>query len=108
MLTQRLGSDTQKDSRFLNEFIKAFKETPGSCGTGLVYENSPVEKMVGHNGTVADYCFCWNGKHFREYTYSYIKEYVKRIKLYCVWVDDDLRASNHNPVEYGCFCDECI
>ncbi len=164
MLTQRLGSDTQKDPRFLEEFIKIIKENPNSCDevwlssdygfpkiethiksaetltlaaaklkeaglrvslqisntighgqymssqdcTGLVFENSPVEKMVGHDGTVADYCFCWNGKNFREYTYAYIREYVKRIKPYCVWVDDDLRASNHNPVEYGCFCDECI
>ncbi len=164
MLTQRLGSDTQKDPRFLEKFIKITKENKGACDevwissdygfpkiethikaaekltdtaeklrkaglrvslqisntighgkymssqdcSGLVYENSPVEKMVGHDGTVADYCFCWNGKNFREYTFSYIKEYVKRIKPYCVWVDDDLRASNHNPVEYGCFCDDCI
>ncbi len=164
MLTQRLGSDTQKDSEFLDNFIKIVKENPGSCDevwlssdygfpkiethikaaeilknaaaklraaglrvslqisntighgqymssqdcSGLVYENSPVEKMVGHDGRTADYCFCWNGKHFREYTFSYIKEYVKRVNPYCVWIDDDLRASNHNPVEYGCFCNDCI
>ncbi len=164
MLTQRLGSDTQKDPRFLKEFIRIVKENPGSCDevwlssdygfpkiethikaaeiltetalklrdaglrvslqisntighgqymssqdcTGLVYDSSPAEKMVGHDGTVADYCFCWNGKHFREYTFAYIREYVKRVKPYCVWVDDDLRASNHYPVEYGCFCDDCI
>ncbi len=164
MLTQRLGSNTQKDSQFLEAFIKTVKDNPGSCDevwlssdygfpkiethikaaevlknaaaklraaglrvslqisntighgqymssedcSGLVYENSTVEKMVGHDGTTADYCFCWNGKNFREYTFSYIKEYVERIKPYCVWVDDDLRASNHNPVEYGCFCDDCI
>ncbi len=164
MLTQRLGSDTQKDPRFLEEFIKIVKENPGSCDevwlasdygfpkiethikaaetltsasqklreiglrvslqisntighgqymssqdcSGLVYDNSPAEKMTGHDGTVADYCFCWNGKNFREYTYSYIREYVKRIKPYCVWVDDDLRPTNHNPIEYGCFCESCI
>ncbi len=164
VLTQRLGSDTQKDPEFLNEFIKIVKANPGSCDevwlssdygfpkpethiksaevladaakmlrdaglrvslqisntighgeymsscdcTGLVYENSPVEKMVGHDGTVADYCFCWNGKHFKKYTLSAIKEYVERVKPYCVWVDDDLRATNHHPVEYGCFCEGCI
>ncbi len=164
MLTQRLGSDTQKDARFIDEFIKILKENPGSCDevwlatdygfpsldvhvetsktledvskklrnvgqrvslqisntighgeymssrdcSGLVYEGSPVERLVGHDGTVANYCFCWNGKHFREYTYSYIREYTKRIKPYCVWVDDDLRAHNHAPVDYGCFCDDCM
>ncbi len=164
MLTQRLGSDTQKDPRFLDDFIKIVKENPGSCDevwlatdygfpsleahaetakilegvaeklrgvgrrvslqisntighgeymssrdcSGLVYEGSHVEKMVGHDGSVANYCFCPNGKHFRDYTFSYIREYVKRIKPYCVWVDDDLRAHNHAPVEYGCFCDACM
>ncbi len=164
MLTQRLGSNTQKDEKFLEEFIKIVKANPASCDevwlstdygfpkikthieaaevlasvaaklrdagfrvslqisntighgqymssedcSGLVYNNSPVEKMVGHDGIVADYCFCWNGKFMREYTFSYIKEYVSRVKPYCVWVDDDLRASNHNPVEYGCFCDDCM
>ncbi len=164
MLTQRFGSDTQKDPRFVDEFIKIVEDNPGSCDevwlatdygfpslethsktadvlsgvaaklrdigqrvslqisntighgeymakldcSGLVYEGSPAEKMVGHDGAVANYCFCWNGKHFREYTYSYIREYVKRIRPYCVWVDDDLRAHNHAPVEYGCFCDACM
>ncbi len=164
MLTQRLGSDTQKDAHFIDEFIKIITENLGSCDevwlatdygfpslethietaktledvaerlravgqrislqisntighgeyissrdcSGLVYDGSPVEKMVGHDGTVADYCFCPNGKHFREYTYSYIREYAERIKPYCVWVDDDLRAHNHAPVEYGCFCDSCM
>ncbi len=76
--------------------------------SGLVYENSPAEKMVGHDGTAADYCFCWNGEYFREYTFASIREYVKRVQPYCVWIDDDLRAINHNPVEYGCFCDDTI
>ncbi len=164
MLTQRLGSDTQKDPWFLDEFIGIVKNNPGSCDevwlstdygfpklethikaaeilteaaerlrnaglrvslqisntighgqymsaqdcSGLVFEGSTAEKMVGHDGMVADYCFCWNGENFRKYTFAWIKEYVQRVKPYCVWVDDDLRASNHNPVEYGCFCDDCI
>lgn len=63
--------------------------------------------MVGPNGTVADYCFCWNDKHFREYVLEEIREYA-RLKPYCVWMDDDLRANNHAPVNFGCFCDDCI
>ncbi len=111
MLTQRLGSNTQKDPRFIEEFLKIVKENKGSCDevwvssdygfpkiethiksaevltsvseklknaglrvslqisntighgqymssqdcTDLVYEGSPVEKMVGHDGAVADY-----------------------------------------------------
>ena len=76
--------------------------------SGLVYPGSPVEKMVGHDGTVSDYCFCWRGKNFLEYTLEYIGAYVREIQPDTVWIDDDLRADNHFPVNYGCFCDDCI
>ncbi len=74
---------------------------------GLVYPGSPAENMVGPDGTVSPYAFCWRGEHFRAYT-------VEELKLYAanepdmVWYDDDLRADNHLPAEWGCFCDNCI
>ena len=164
MLTQRLGSNTQKDPAYVDSFIAAVTAHPGSCDevwlatdygfpklethrhaaeilamqaeklraagirvslqlsnsighgeymsaqdcTGLVYDGSPVEHMVGHDGTVAGYAFCWNGKHFREYTVAALREYVKKIRPYAVWVDDDLRPTNHAPVQYGCFCEGCM
>ncbi len=76
--------------------------------SGLVYDGSPAEKLVGHDGTVAEYCFCWNGRHFRDYIYAAVKAYVAAVQPYTVWVDDDLRPTNHNPVWYGCFCDGCM
>lgn len=164
MLTQRLGSNTQKDPAYIEEFIAAVTAHPGCCDevwlatdygfpklethrkaaeilsmqaeklrsaglrvslqlsnsighgeymsaqdcTGLVYDGSPVEHMVGHDGTVAGYAFCWNGKHFREYTIAALREYVKKIRPYAVWVDDDLRPMNHAPVSWGCYCDGCM
>lgn len=66
-----------------------------------------LELMVGHDGKVANYCFCWNGKNFRDYTKEAVKEYAK-LKPDTVWIDDDLRPDNHFPVEMGCFCDDCI
>ena len=164
MLTQRLGSNTQKDPAYVDAFIQAVTAHPGCCDevwlatdygfpklethchaadvlamqaeklraaglrvslqlsnsighgeymsaqdcTGLVYDGSPVEHMVGHDGTVAGYAFCWYGKHFREYTLAALREYVQKIRPYAVWVDDDLRPTNHAPVQYGCFCDACM
>lgn len=164
MLTQRLGSDTQKDPAFIDALIEKIKENPGSVDevwlatsygfpplsvhkqsaetlvgvaekfralgirvslqlsnsighgeymayrdcSGLVYEGSPVEHMVGADGTVAGYCFCWNGRHMRDYVKAEIKEYVSRIKPFRVWIDDDMRPRNHAPVNVGCFCDDCI
>ncbi len=75
--------------------------------SGLVYPGSPIEHMVGPDGTVAELCFCWNGKHFWEYVREEMREYA-RLRPHTVWVDDDLRANNHDPVQYGCFCGDCI
>ncbi len=163
MLTQRLGSGTQKDEAFIQSLIEEIERHPGCCDevwfatdygfppmsvheesagrltglagrfrqagvrvslqlsnsighgqymsahdcSALVYDGSPVEKMVGPDGTQAEYCFCWHGEHFRKYVLEEIRLYA-RMKPYCVWVDDDLRASNHAPVQYGCFCPDCI
>ena len=76
--------------------------------TGLVYEGSPVEKMVGANGKTADYCFCFNGKHFKEYLLKEIALYAEALQPDCIWIDDDFRASNHDPADLGCFCDDCV
>lgn len=75
--------------------------------SGLVYEGSKAERLVGHDGTIADYCFCPAGKNVLDYNIAYIKEYAK-IKPLKIWLDDDLRLTNHNPVKYACFCDNCI
>ncbi len=70
-------------------------------------EKYGLEKLVGHDGTVADYCFCWRGKNFREYLVETTAFYAE-CQPDTVWLDDDFRGDNHSPVEYGCFCDNCI
>ncbi len=76
--------------------------------TGLVSPESKVRHMVDADGTEAGYCFCWNDEVFRDYTFSALRYYLQAVKPYTVWVDDDLRATNHAPVSHGCFCDSCI
>ena len=75
--------------------------------SGLVFEGSLAERMVGIDGEVANYCFFWNGENFRRYTFDSVKLYAQ-IKPENLWIDDDLRVFNHNPVKMGCFCDRCI
>lgn len=75
--------------------------------TGLVYEKSPARKLVGHDGTVAEYCFCWRGEEFKRYILETLSLYSE-IKPDHIWIDDDFRPTNHAPVEFGCFCDHCI
>ena len=75
--------------------------------SGLVFEGSPVETLVGHDGKKAGYTFCWRGEYFRKYMKETLKYYME-VQPDCLWIDDDLRPDNHNPVSYACFCDHCI
>lgn len=75
--------------------------------SGLVGKEG-VKPLVGHDGQVADYCFCWNGEKFREYLIEGVEAYIKEVRPDYFWIDDDFRADNHFPVQYGCFCPECI
>lgn len=75
--------------------------------SGLIYEGSPAERIVGPDGKIAEYSFCFYGTHFREYIHETTKLYAS-ILPYAVWIDDDLRVTNHAPVEIGCYCDNCI
>lgn len=75
--------------------------------SGLLYEGSKAERMVGDDGTTAEYCFCWRGENFKKYTFDAIKKYAG-VQPYTIWIDDDLRPCNHAPVSHGCFCDDCI
>ncbi|MBQ3150402.1 MAG: hypothetical protein IJB86_04060 [Clostridia bacterium] len=67
-----------------------------------------ARRMVGHNGTVADYCFCFYDNDFRSYIDKQIRLYISAVRPEEFWIDDDLRARNHAPVDFGCFCDDCI
>ena len=76
--------------------------------SGLVYEGSPVRKMVGANGAKAEYGFCWNDDYFKNYLAEHVRYYVQKVQPAEIWIDDDLRARNHAPVDFGCFCDNCL
>lgn len=75
--------------------------------SGLIRDNYPVQRMVGIDGQISDYCFCLNDKNFQNYTFALIKLYAA-FHPDCVWIDDDLRIDNHGSVPYGCFCDNCL
>ncbi len=75
--------------------------------SGLLYPGSSVQNMVGFDGTVAEYAFCPNDPQFQSYMIEELASYA-HLHPDCVWMDDDYRARNHDPVNYGCFCDKCI
>jgi len=76
--------------------------------SGLIYPGSPAKRLVGHDGTVCEYCFCYNDRYFRDYIITHVCDYVAKIRPAEFWIDDDFRAVNHAPVDFGCFCDDCL
>lgn len=79
-----------------------------SCDcSGLVCEGG-ADPIVGEDGTISRYCFCWHGEKFRKYLLTEIEAYVSSVRPDCLWIDDDYRADNHIPVHHACFCDSCI
>lgn len=75
--------------------------------SGLIFDGSEAERLVGADGTVAEYCFCWRGEHFKKYMLEALSYYL-RIKPERLWFDDDFSMQHHTPVEFGCFCDGCM
>ncbi len=75
--------------------------------SGLVYEGSPVELLVGADGATSPYSYCPRGKHFRAYVNESLLLYAD-VAPDCLWFDDDFRLLNHSPATEGCFCDTCI
>ena len=65
------------------------------------------QRMVGADGVEAPVCNCPRDPAFLEYL-------AESTKAYCawqpdsVWIDDDLRISNHGRVAHGCFCHGCL
>lgn len=67
-----------------------------------------VQPLVGEDGTPARYCFCPNNAAFREYSYQEVAIYAQTVQPDKFWIDDDMRPNNHLPVQYGCFCPDCL
>ncbi len=76
--------------------------------SGLIYPGSPVRRVIGHTGEKAEYCFCWNDAFLRQYLRDEMTAYAAAVQPDYLWIDDDFRADNHEPVRYGCFCDDCL
>jgi len=66
----------------------------------------PFQAMVGHNGDVSTGCACPNTPEMREYIRAKY-ELVAKAHPDFIWVDDDIRMTNHG-IAWGCFCPTCL
>ena len=63
--------------------------------------------MVGADGVKAKYSNCPRQPDFLKYLHDMAAAFAA-CKPSSVWLDDDLRLSNHAPVAAGCYCETCV
>ncbi|HHX79505.1 MAG TPA: hypothetical protein GX692_00355 [Acholeplasmataceae bacterium] len=61
--------------------------------------------MVSPVGEVASATVCPLSKNWKKYFFEIYHYYATEIKPEILWIEDDFRMHNHEPLEYGgCFC----
>ena len=64
--------------------------------------------MVGPNGEVTGSVNCPRQTAYLACMQEAFKPYVKAVRPRSIYLDDDLRMTNHVPAPFGCFCDTCL
>ena len=64
-------------------------------------------KMVGANGKTASAVACPRSDKFKDCMRGVFAKYAK-LGPSVIWLDDDFRMMHHSPVDFGCFCDDCL
>ena len=69
--------------------------------------DNEMPKMVGSNGKAAKAIACPRSATFAEYLRGLFCRYAE-LGPTVIWIDDDFRMAHHSPVDFACFCDDCI
>ena len=64
--------------------------------------------MVGPDGSVTNSVNCPRQPAYLAYIEEAFLQYVDKVKPRALYLDDDLRITQHPPATEGCFCDDCI
>lgn len=81
--------------------------TLGHYDSGLgLKEGQNFQTMVGHDGTENGMQVCPLDENWREYFVELMNFYVETLHPDVLWLEDDFRMSNHEPIALGCFCEK--
>ena len=64
-------------------------------------------KMVGSDGKAAKAMACPRSAPFADYLRDLFRRYAE-LGPTVIWIDDDFKMAHHPPVDFACFCDDCI
>lgn len=62
-----------------------------------------LQTVVGHDGTRCTCCACPLSEAWRAHVDKVWTLYAQT-EPHIIWIEDDIRTFNHQPVRYGCFC----
>ncbi len=63
---------------------------------------------MGDDGSICRNISCPRSPGFLEYEQRMVALYAEAIRPDTVWIDDDLRMTNHGGIARGCFCPRCL
>lgn len=63
--------------------------------------------MMGIDGTISKGCYCPNDETYQVYLHDKYN-IASETNPDFIWIDDDVRMSNHEPLNYACFCKKCL
>lgn len=75
-------------------------------GGRTLKEGQNFRNMVGDDGTKAELTVCPLDENWRKYYVELLNFYVDTLEPDVLWLEDDFRLTNHEPITYGCFCEE--
>lgn len=72
-------------------------------------ENQNFVTQVDFNGTTCELVACPMDERWLEYFLDFYAYLIREIEPEVVWIEDDFRLHNHDPLEFGgCFCEHHI
>ena len=84
-------------------------------GDGVIAGSNPRKDstihwgtMVGPDGSVTGTVNCPRQPDYLAYMERAFVPYVREVQPHSLYLDDDLRITQHPPATEGCFCDDCI
>ena len=70
-------------------------------------DDNDLPKMVGSDGKAAKTIACPRSALFADYLRALFRRYAE-LGPTVIWIDDDFRMAHHPPVDFACFCNDCI
>lgn len=79
--------------------------TVGHCDRGRDSRKTlpGLRTMIGHDGVECTMCACPIDPVWRKHVAKVWRLYAET-KPHIIWVEDDIRTFNHQPITFGCFC----